>query len=57
MNSFTKESSYDHIIRGRPSQRFCKISVLKNFAKFTGKHLCRIHFLKKVAGRKISQNS
>ena len=27
-----------------------KIGVLKNFAKFTGKHLCQILFLNKVAG-------
>ena len=29
---------------------FCKKSVLKNFAKFTGKHLCQSLFLNKVAG-------
>ena len=26
--------------RGSLSQMFCKIGVLKNFANFTGKHLC-----------------
>ena len=29
---------------------FCKKSVLKNFTKFTGKHLCQSLFFNKVAG-------
>ena len=29
---------------------FCKKGVLKNFAKFTGKHLCQSSFFNKVAG-------
>ena len=29
---------------------FCKKGVLRNFAKFTGKHLCHSLFLNKVAG-------
>ena len=29
---------------------FCKKGVLKNFAKFTRKHLCQSLFLNKVAG-------
>ena len=29
---------------------FCKKAVLKNFAKFTGKHLCQRLFFNKVAG-------
>ena len=28
--------------------------VLKNFAKFTGKHLCRSLFFNKVAGLKLT---
>ena len=28
---------------------FCKKDVLKNFAKFTGKHVCQSLFLNKVA--------
>ena len=32
------------------SQRFFKIVVLKNFAKFAGKHLCQSLFFNKVAG-------
>ena len=30
---------------------FCKKGVLKNFAKFTGKHLCQIFFFNKVASQ------
>ena len=30
---------------------FCKKGVLRNFAKFTGKHQCQSLFLNKVAGR------
>ena len=29
---------------------FCKKSVLRNFAKFTGKHLCQSLYLNKVSG-------
>ena len=29
---------------------FCKKGVLRNFAKFTGKHLCQRLFCNKVAG-------
>ena len=29
---------------------FCQKGVLRNFAKFTGKHLCQSLFLNKVAG-------
>ena len=38
----------------RSSHRRCsmKKSVLRNFAKFTGKHLCQSLFLNKVAGLK-----
>ena len=34
------------------SHRRCSVKkdVLRNFAKFTGKHLCQSHFLNKVAG-------
>ena len=28
---------------------FCKKGVLRNFVKFTGKHLCQSHFFNKVA--------
>ena len=32
------------------SELFCKKGVLKNFAKFTGKHLCQSLFFDKAAG-------
>ena len=35
--------------RSRPKM-FCKKSVLRNFAKFTGKHLCQDLLFNKVAG-------
>ena len=28
-------------VQKQPPEMFCKIGVLKNFAKFTGKHLCQ----------------
>ena len=43
-------------IKGRKSRPevFCKKSVLRNFAKFTGKHLCRSLVYNKVAGLSTS---
>ena len=35
--------------RSRP-EVFCKKGALRNFAKFTGKHLCQSLFFNKVAG-------
>ena len=32
---------------------FCKKSVVRNFAKFTGKHLCQRLVFNKVAGLKL----
>ena len=32
---------------------FCKKGVLKNFTKFTGKHLCQGLFFNKVAGLRL----
>ena len=39
-------------IKKQPPQVFYKKDGLKNFAKFTGKHLCRSLFFDKVAGLK-----
>ena len=39
-----------YILRSRRPKVFCKKGVLKNFAKFTGKHLCQSPFFDKVAG-------
>ena len=42
--------SYKHL-QTQPSKVFCKKkSVLRNFEKFTGKHLCHSIFFNKVAG-------
>ena len=43
--------TFDHS-RSRSSHQRCSIkkSVLKNFTKFTGKHLCQSLFFNKVAG-------
>ena len=39
-------------LQKEPPQVFYKKGVHKNFAKFTGKHLCRSLFFDKVAGLK-----
>ena len=38
------------VSRSRRPEVFCKKAVLRNFAKFTGKHLCQCLFFNKVAG-------
>ena len=38
-------------IRRSHLEVFCKKGVLKNFAKFTGKHLCQSLFFNKVTYR------
>ena len=38
----------------QPPKMFCKKGVLRNFAKFTGKHLYQRLFFNKVAGKKES---
>ena len=39
-----------YILRSSRPDVFCKKGVLKNFAKFTGKHLCQSLFFNRVAG-------
>ena len=34
----------------QPPEVFCEKGVLRNFTKFTGKHLCQSLFFNKVAG-------
>ena len=41
-------SWYGLPLRSTRPEVFCKESVLKNFTKFTGKHLCQILFFSKV---------
>ena len=38
------------VFRSSRPEVFCKKGVLRNFAKFTGKHLCQSLFFNKVAG-------
>ena len=38
------------IFRNNRQEVFCEKGVLRNFAKFTGKHLCQSLFFNKVAG-------
>ena len=38
------------LVRSSHPEVFCKKGVLRNFAKFTGKHLCQSLFFNKVAG-------
>ena len=39
------------ICRSSRPEVFCKKGVLRNFTKFTGKHLCMSLFFNKVAGQ------
>ena len=47
-NLSTSEITAKH--RSSRPEVFCEKGVLRNFAKFTGKHLCQGLFLNKVAG-------
>ena len=40
-------------LQKQPPEVFCKNDVLRNFAKFTGKHLCQSLFFNKVAGLQL----
>ena len=42
--------SSQNLNKNSQNQVFCKKDVLRNFAKFIGKHLCHSHFFNKVAG-------
>ena len=41
-------------LQKEPPEFFCKKDVLRNFTKFTGKHLCQYLFFNKVAGLRPS---
>ena len=45
-------NSFLHITRSSPPEVSIKKGVFKNFAKFTGKHLCQSLFFNKIAGRR-----
>ena len=38
------------LVPKQPPEVFCKKSILRNFAKFTGKHLCESLYFNKFAG-------
>ena len=42
--------------RSGRTEVFCKKGDLKNFAKFTGKHLCQSLFFNKVASLKLQDS-
>ena len=44
--SFYKQTD----LQKQPQEVFCEKDVLRNLAKFTGKHLCQSLFFNKVAG-------
>ena len=45
----TGHASTISMVRSSRLEVFCKKGVLRNFAKFTGKHLCQSPFIKKEA--------
>ena len=54
INETKKGKTGEHIYFSKTTQKqspevFCKKGVLKNFAKFTGKHLCQSLFLRVVS--------
>ena len=48
--AFNANSTVFLFFRSSLPKVFCKKGVLRNFAKFTGKHLCQGLFFDKVAG-------
>ena len=46
----TKSDSNTNFLKNSRSEVFRKKGILKNFAKFTGKHQCQSLFSNKVAG-------
>ena len=49
-NEVVSKTLFATKFRSSRSEVFCKKVVLRNFAKFTGKHLCQSLFFNKVAG-------
>ena len=50
---FNANSTIFLFFRSSHLEMFCKKSALRNFAKFTGKHLCQDLFFDKVAGLRL----
>ena len=49
-NKNVRELKLSTFLRSSRPDVFCEKGVLRNFAKFTRKHLCQSLFFKKVAG-------
>ena len=47
------ETAWIKKLRSSHLDVFCKKGILRNFAKFSGKHLCQSLFLNKVAGLQL----
>ena len=54
--SYCNSETYPDIQK-HPSELFCKKGVLRNFTKYTWKHLCQSLFFNKVAGLMASGHS
>ena len=50
INYLTQIAPFFFLFRSSRPEVFCKNDVLRNFAKFTGKHLFQILFFDKIAG-------
>ena len=46
--------AYIRTSQKQPPEMFCKKGILRNFAKFAGKHLCQSLVFNKVAGLRPS---
>ena len=49
-----KRITHTAIVRSTRPEVFSKKGVLRNFTKFTGKHLCQSLFFNKVAGLRLA---
>ena len=54
MTYFVPRYPFVSVPQKQPPEVFCNGSVLKNFTKFTGKHLCQGLFFNKVAEKRDS---
>ena len=52
-----KNANITPIFRSSRAEVFCKKGILKNFTKFTGKHLCQSLFFNKAAGNFIKKET
>ena len=59
MSIYLSSNQKELLVRFRSSHRRCSVrkGVFRNFAKFTGKHLCQSLFFNKVAGLSLLQKT